>query len=96
MRLTLKILALPIAGVLTLVVSIFSFMLVILGVFLNFVTVVVALIGLLNIFTYDRTAGAIWLIIAFLISPYGLPKVAEWLVMRLNDVCSAIKGFILG
>ena len=96
MRLTLKILALPLASALSLVTGIFSFMLVISGIFLNFLTVVDALIGLLNIFTYDRTAGAIWLIIAFLISPYGLPKVAEWLVLRLNDVCSAIKSFILG
>jgi len=94
MRLILKVLALPLAGFLALIIGICSFLLVISGVILNIVSVLVVLVALLNIFAYDRTAGLIWLAIAFLISPFGLPKVAEWLISRMSDVYQAIKNFI--
>ena len=40
--------------------------------------------------------GLAWLMIAFLISPYGLPLAAAWLVGIIGGTNSALKDFIFG
>ena len=40
--------------------------------------------------------GVSWLALAFLISPYGLPMAAAWLVGMLGGVNSALKDFVFG
>ena len=40
--------------------------------------------------------GLAWLMIAFLISPYGLPLAAAWLVGIIGGANSALKDFIFG
>lgn len=40
--------------------------------------------------------GLSWLILAFLISPYGLPMAAAWLVGMIGGVNGALKDFIFG
>ena len=40
--------------------------------------------------------GMSWLVIAFLISPYGLPMAAAWLVGMIGGVNGALKDFIFG
>lgn len=36
------------------------------------------------------------LVLAFLLFPFGLPAVAEWLVLRLDDLNYSLKSFIMG
>ena len=38
--------------------------------------------------------GLSWLVIAFLISPYGLPMAAAWLVGIIGGANSALKDFV--
>ena len=33
-------------------------------------------------------------IIAFLISPFGIPRIIEWIVERLYDLNDSLKGFV--
>ena len=40
--------------------------------------------------------GMSWLVIAFLISPYGLPMAAAWLAGMIGGVNGALKDFIFG
>ena len=48
---------------------------------------------------HGRTFGAMsamFLVLAFLISPYGIPAIAEWLVNKLHNLNFALRGFITG
>ena len=40
--------------------------------------------------------GIVFLVLAFLISPYGIPAIAEWLVDKLHNLNFALRGFITG
>jgi len=96
MRLIFKILSLPIVAVLTLMTAVCSFALAISGVILGIVSVIVFLLALVTFFTLNPVMGAAWMAAAFLISPYGIPKFAEWLVGKIDGINCALKGFIFG
>lgn len=40
--------------------------------------------------------GITGLVLAFLLSPFGLPAAAEWLVCKLDDLTYSLKTFIAG
>ena len=40
--------------------------------------------------------GLSWLVVAFLLSPYGLPMAAAWLVGMIGGVNGSLKDFIFG
>ena len=42
--------------------------------------------GILAFFVVNKSSGIFVLVVAFLISPCGIPLVAEWLVDRANDL----------
>ncbi len=42
--------------------------------------------GILGFFVADKTSGIIVLVVAFLISPYGIPLAADWLLNRVDDL----------
>lgn len=46
--------------------------------------------------TYSVKNGAILLVLAFLISPMGLPMLAVWILGKLQGVNAAMKNFIHG
>ena len=46
--------------------------------------------------TYSVKNGAILLVLAFLISPMGLPILAAWILGKLQGVNAAMKNFIHG
>lgn len=49
------------------------------------------------LFVSGQTLGGIvFLVLAFLISPYGIPAIAEWLVDKLHNLNFALRGFITG
>lgn len=52
--------------------------------------------GLFIIFVDSVSYGAGLLVIAFLISPYGLPMLAGWLVAKLHVLRYAIQDRIYG
>ena len=73
MRLILKILAAPLVVALTLFVWICTVLLYCTGMVLGLAALVVALLGVAVLVTYSLQNGIILLVIAFLISPMGLP-----------------------
>ena len=89
MRLILKILAAPIVVALTLFVWICSGLLYVSG-------TVVAILGVAVLVTYSPKNGIILLIIAFLVSPMGLPMAAAWLLGKMQDLRYAIQDRVYG
>ena len=88
MRLIGKLLALPFMLVTGILYLVCKFLVVLSG----------AVLGILSgiIFLAALVPGLAWLMIAFLISPYGLPLAAAWLVGIIGGANSALKDFIFG
>jgi hypothetical protein len=94
MRIILKILAAPLALLLTLVVALCTFLLSMTGFLLWLVSGVVFIASVVMLFTGQTAGGIAFLVIAFLLSPYGLPAFAAWLVGKLDGVSCSLKEFI--
>ena len=91
MRLILKILAAPLVVALTLFVWICTILLYCTGMVLGLAALVVALLGVAVLVTYSLQNGIILLVIAFLISPMGLPTAAAWLLGKVQSLRYAIQ-----
>ena len=57
---------------------------------------VIALLVVAVLITYSPQNGAILLVIAFLISPMGLPLAAIWLLGKVQDLKFAIQDWMYG
>ena len=55
-----------------------------------------ALLGVAVLVTYSPQNGLILLLIAFLISPYGLPKLAFWMLGKVQGLKYTIQNFVYG
>lgn len=96
MRIILKLLAAPFVLALTLLVAILSFCVSLAAWALGVLSLLCALCGLFNLFQGDSPEGLYWLVVAFIVSPFGLPAVAEWLICKLDDLNYSLKSFITG
>ena len=90
MRLIGKLLALPFMLVTGILYLVCKFLVVLSGAVLGI------LAALVLFFVAGFLPGLAWLMIAFLISPYGLPLAAAWLVGIIGGANSALKDFIFG
>lgn len=54
------------------------------------------LLAVLLFLSGNHTNGGIFLLLACLISPYGLPMIAEWLWKRLADLRGILWQFVFG
>ena len=59
-------------------------------------TELIALLGMAVLLTCSLQNGIILLVMAFLISPYGLPMAAIWLLGKVQDLKFAIQDKIYG
>ena len=66
------------------------------GLVLGLLSTVIALLGVAVLITYSPQNGAILLIMAFLISPMGLPLAAIWLLGKVQDLKFAIQDWMYG
>jgi len=98
MRILFKIILFPISLILTLAVNVSAFLVGGIGNILKIISGLLFLGTLLmggfaifksDIYTWQPVI--VLGIVSFLISPYGLPKLAEWLVVKLNDLNDLIK-----
>ena len=96
MRLILKIVAAPLVIALTLFVWICVGIVYVSGLVLGLISMVVALLGVAVLITYSLQNGIILLVIAFLISPYGLPMAAIWLLGKVQDLKFIIQDLVYG
>lgn len=96
MRLIFKLLAFPFVLVTGLLYLVCKFLVIASGAVLGILSGIVFLASLVLFFTAGVWAGLAWLVIAFLISPYGLPMAAAWLVGMIGGADHALKDFVFG
>ena len=85
LKLILKIVAAPVVVVLTVAIWMCVGIVYVCGLVLGLLSTVIALLGVAVLVTYSPQNGLILLVIAFLISPFGLPKLAFWLLGKVQD-----------
>lgn len=96
MKILLKIVVVPLVVLLTLGIWICVGLVYVSGLMLGLVSMVIAILGGAVLVTYSPQNGFILLVIAFLISPFGLPKLAFWLLGKVQDLKFAIQDLIYG
>ena len=96
MRLIGKLLALPFVLVMGILYLVCKFLVVISGAVLGILSGIVFLAALVLFFIAGYWPRLSWLVVAFLLSPYGLPMAAAWLVGMIGGVNGSLKDFIFG
>ena len=91
----LMIVTAPVILVLTLFVWLCMGLIYISGLVIGLLSTVIALLGVAVLITYSPQNGVILLVIAFLISPMGLPLAAIWLLGKVQDLKFAIQDWML-
>lgn len=56
----------------------------------------IALLGVAVLVTYSPQNGLILLVIAFLVSPFGLPKPAFWMLGKVQSLKFTIQDWVYG
>lgn len=93
MRILAKILLFPVVLVLTILVAVCRFISAFSGVVLGIFSFIVFLIAPGTIFIlHDVRYGITALIMAYAISPFGIPLFVSWLVDRLDDLKYTVKS----
>ena len=91
----LKILAAPFVVVLTVLAAVVSFLFCMATAVFVVACVVLTLLAVTLFISGQTLGGIVFLVLAFLISPYGIPAI-EWLVDKLHSLNFALRGFITG
>ena len=94
MRILLKILFAPVMLALILFVNFFAFLLTVSSVFFGIAGTIFAILAAILFFAVNRTNGIIVLIFAFLISPFGLPMLAAWLLGKVQQLRYALQDWL--
>ena len=92
----LKILAAPFVVVLTILAAVVSFLFCVTGAVCVVGCVVLTLLAVVLFIGGQTLGGVVFLALAFLVSPYGIPAIADWLVERLYSLNYALRDFITG
>ena len=92
----LMIVTAPVVLVLTLFVWLCTGLIYISSLVIGLRSTVIALLGMAVIITYSPQNGVILLVIAFLISPMGLPLAAIWLLGKVQSLKFAIQDWVYG
>ena len=92
----LMIVTAPVILVLTLFVWLCTGLIYISGLVLGLLSTVIALLGVAVLLTYSPQNGVILLVMAFLISPMGLPLAAIWLLGKVQSLKFAIQDRVYG
>lgn len=96
MRLLLKVLTAPVILALTLFVWLCAGLVYITGLMLGIVSMVLGLLGVAVLIAYSPQNGIILMVLAFLVSPYGLPLLAIRLLGKVQDLRYAIQDAVYG
>ncbi len=96
MRIILKILAAPVIAALAIIIWFCAFLLNLSSFVFGIAGTVLGICGVIIIFMASVTNGIIVLVVAFLVSPFGLPMFAAWLLGLLQRLRYAIRDRIYG
>ncbi len=94
MKIFLQILFAPIILALTLFVWVCSILLYCSAFILGLAATIIALLGLAVLVTYSLKNGIILLVIAFLVSPMGVPMAAAWLLGKVQTLKYTIQNHV--
>lgn len=95
MRLIFKIFALPFLLVLSLLAAVLMFLFDVAGWFLSLASGILAIIAVgLFVLQHQPVGGVAFLVLAFLLSPYGLPAIAEFSIGLLDELNYSFRRFI--
>lgn len=92
----LKILAAPVMVVLSLLAAMVTFLFCVASAVCELGCIVLTLLSLILFIGGQTVGGIVFLVLAFLVSPYGIPAIADWLVERLYSLNYALRDFITG
>lgn len=95
MRLIFKIFALPFLLILSLLAAVLMFLFDVAGWLLSLASGILAVIAVgLFVLQHQPVGGVAFLVLAFLLSPYGLPSIAEFLIGLLDELNYSLRRFI--
>jgi len=94
MRIISKIIAAPFVVILTILGAFLSFLFCYAAAALYVVCGIGVLISVALFITGETLGGGVFLFLAFLLSPFGLPMIAEWLIDRVNALNYSLRNFI--
>ncbi|HIY39394.1 MAG TPA: hypothetical protein H9835_09650 [Candidatus Agathobaculum merdigallinarum] len=92
----LKILAAPFVVALTLIVAIVSFLYYVASALCHVGCMILTLLALVLFIEGQVLGGVVFLVLAFLVSPFGIPAIADRLVARLRSLNYTLQDFITG
>jgi hypothetical protein len=94
MRIILKIIAATFVVILSVLWAVSVFLFGALSGILGFICGIGVLLSIIFFIAGLTPGGIILLVFSFLISPVGLPLIAEWLIGKLSDLNEGLKDFI--
>lgn len=92
----LKILAAPVMVALSLLAAMVTFLFCVASAVCELGCIVLTLLSLILFISGQTVGGIVFLVLAFLVSPFGVPAIAEWLVDKLHSAKFALRDFITG
>lgn len=92
----LKILAAPVMVALSLLAAMVTFLFCVASAVCELGCIVLTLLSLILFIGGQTVGGIVFLVLAFLVSPFGVPAIAEWLVDKLHSAKFALRDFITG
>lgn len=95
LKLILKVIVLPIWLILTIAVGVLMLTLKLGAVVLGLASGIIGILGILLLFKSQWVGAILYLIIAYLISPYGLPSAAAWLIAHIAFLKESLGSFLL-
>lgn len=95
MRRILKLIAAPLILFLTVLVAVLLFLFSLSSFILTAASVIMALLGVGLFFISYPVGGVIYLVITFLLSPYGLQAVAGAVITGLDSLNLSLRQFII-
>ncbi|WP_195611451.1 CD1845 family protein [[Clostridium] symbiosum] len=95
MRFLLKLVAVPLMLALSLLVAVMIFLFEICAFLLTIAAVIMAVLGIGLFFTPAPLGGFVFLLLAFLLSPYGLQAVAASLIGVVDGGKIALRRFLV-
>ena len=95
MRFILKMFVLPFALLFTIVAAFLSFLLSASAFIFSIASTLAFIASVILFIAGEPTGGIAFMVVAFLVSPYGLYAIAGWLVGLLNGIGGSLRGFII-
>ena len=92
----LKILAAPVMVALSLLAAMVTFLFCVASAVCELGCIVLTLLALILFIGGQTVGGIVFLVLAFLVSPFGVPAIADWLMDRLYSLKYSLQDFITG